>query len=204
MTLACCGFQQVMSRAQAEEAVAAGADVLIAQGGEAGGNGGWVSSMVLVPQVVDVAGDTPVVAAGGIADGRGVAAAFALGAAGVFLGTRFLASREMHISREWKQRIIDADALDAVTVAHSWSFPRPTSRRGRRSRGLCGRRSPTSSRRTQTLSIRPSSESGSSWHYRRTAAISCCLSPVSPLPSSPTWRRRQRSSGDYSSKPPRR
>ena len=112
-------LQQVMSRAQAEEALAAGADVLIAQGGEAGGNGGWVSSMVLVPQVVDVAGDTPVVAAGGIADGRGVAAAFALGAAGVSLGTRFLASTEMSISQEWKQRIVDADALDAVKVAHS-------------------------------------------------------------------------------------
>jgi nitronate monooxygenase/enoyl-[acyl-carrier protein] reductase II len=112
-------IQQVMSRAQAEEALAAGADVLIAQGGEAGGNSGWVSSMVLVPQIVDMAGDTPVVAAGGIADGRGVAAAFALGAAGVCLGTRFLASTEMGISPEWKQRIIDADALDAVKVAHS-------------------------------------------------------------------------------------
>ena len=75
--------------------------------------------MVLVPEIVDVAGDTPVVAAGGIADGRGVAAAFALGAAGVCLGTRFLASTEMDISGEWKQRIVDADALDAVKVAHS-------------------------------------------------------------------------------------
>ena len=60
-------LQQVMNRQQAEEAEA-GADVLIAQGGEAGGNGGWVSTMVLVPEV-DVAGDLPVVAAGGIADG---------------------------------------------------------------------------------------------------------------------------------------
>ena len=76
-------LQQVMNRQQAEEAGAGGADVLIAQGGEAGGNGGWVSTMVLVPQVVDVAGDLPVVAAGGIADGRGLAAALALGASGV-------------------------------------------------------------------------------------------------------------------------
>ncbi len=112
-------IQQVMSRPQAEEALAAGADVLIAQGGESGGNGGWVSTMVLVPQVVDVAGDVPVVASGGIADGRGVAAAFALGATGVSLGTRFLASIEMGIAAEWKQRIVDADALDAVKVEHS-------------------------------------------------------------------------------------
>src|SRR4051795_8645278 len=69
-----------MSRGQTEEAVRAGADAIIAQGGEAGGNGGWVATMVLVPQVVDVAGDRPVLAAGGIADGRGLAAALALGA----------------------------------------------------------------------------------------------------------------------------
>jgi enoyl-[acyl-carrier protein] reductase II len=67
-------IQQVMNRGQALEAVSAGADVIVAQGGEAGGNSGWVSTMVLVPQVVDIAGDIPVIAAGGIADGRGVAA----------------------------------------------------------------------------------------------------------------------------------
>ncbi len=112
-------LQQVMSRAQAEDALAAGADVVIAQGGEAGGNGGWVSTLVLVPQVVDVAGEVPVVAAGGIADGRGVAAAFALGAAGVCLGTRFLAATEMGIAEDWKRRIVGADATDAVKVEHS-------------------------------------------------------------------------------------
>ena len=76
-------IQQVVDRREAEEALAAGADVIVAQGGEAGGHCGWVSTMVLVPQVVDVAGDIPVVAAGGIADGRGLAAALALGAQGV-------------------------------------------------------------------------------------------------------------------------
>ena len=75
--------------------------------------------MVLVPQVVDVAGDIPVVAAGGIADGRGLAAALALGAQGVSMGTRFLAIGELAIADEWKRRIVEADALDAVKVANS-------------------------------------------------------------------------------------
>jgi nitronate monooxygenase/enoyl-[acyl-carrier protein] reductase II len=123
-------IQQVMSRQQAEEALAAGADVLVAQGGEAGGNGGWVATMVLVPQVVDVAGDVPVIAAGGIADGRGVAAALALGAAGACVGTRFLASVEMHIADEWKQRIVAADALDAVKVENSELVMPPFTRPG--------------------------------------------------------------------------
>jgi enoyl-[acyl-carrier protein] reductase II len=112
-------IQQVVDRRQAEEAVAAGADVIIAQGGEAGGHAGSVATMVLVPQVVDVAVDVPVVAAGGIADGRGLAAALALGAQGVSMGTRFLASTELGIADEWKQRIVEADALDAVKVANS-------------------------------------------------------------------------------------
>jgi len=123
-------IQQVMSRAQAEEALAAGADVIVAQGGEAGGNGGWVSTMVLVPQVVDLAGDVPVVAAGGIADGRGLAAALALGAQGVCMGTRFLAATEMRIADEWKRRIVDADALDAVKVANSERVMPPFNRPG--------------------------------------------------------------------------
>jgi enoyl-[acyl-carrier protein] reductase II len=123
-------IQQVMNRAQAEEAVAAGADVIVAQGGEAGGNGGWVSTMVLVPQVVDVAGDIPVVAAGGIADGRGLAAALALGAQGVSMGTRFLASTEMAIADEWKRRIVAADALDAVKAVNSERVMPPFNRPG--------------------------------------------------------------------------
>ncbi len=123
-------IQQVMNRAQAEEAVAAGADVIVAQGGEAGGNGGWVSTMVLVPQVVDVAGDRPVVAAGGIADGRGLAAALALGAQGVSMGTRFLASTEMRIAGAWKDRIVAADALDAVKVDNSERIMPPFNRPG--------------------------------------------------------------------------
>lgn len=123
-------IQQVVDRRQAEAAVAAGADVIIAQGGEAGGHSGWVSTMVLVPQVVDVAGDIPVVAAGGIADGRGLAAALALGAQGVSMGTRFLACEELRIADEWKQRIVEADALDSVKVANSGRVLPPYSRPG--------------------------------------------------------------------------
>jgi enoyl-[acyl-carrier protein] reductase II len=111
-------IQTVGDKRAAEVALEAGADVLVAQGSEAGGNAGWVSTMVLVPAVVDVAGEVPVVAAGGIADGRGVAAALALGAQGVSLGTRFLATTQMGITQAWKRRIVGADALDAVKVPH--------------------------------------------------------------------------------------
>jgi enoyl-[acyl-carrier protein] reductase II len=125
-------LQQVVDRREAEEAVAAGADVLIAQGGEAGGHSGSVSTMVLVPQVVDVAGDIPVVAAGGIADGRGLAAALALGAQGVSMGTRFLASEELRIADAWKRRIVEADAGDAVKVVNSERVLPPYTRPGSR------------------------------------------------------------------------
>jgi nitronate monooxygenase/enoyl-[acyl-carrier protein] reductase II len=107
-------IQQVMDVEQAREAVDRGADVIIAQGCEAGGHSGFVSTLTLVPQVVDVAGDTPVVAAGGIADGRGLAAALLLGAQGVAMGTRLLATPEMAISAEWKQLIVTAQSADAV------------------------------------------------------------------------------------------
>ena len=86
--------------------------------------------MVLVPQVVDVAGDIPVIAAGGIADGRGLAAALALGAQGVSMGTRFLAATEMPIADEWKQRIVAADATDAVKVVNSERVMPPFNRPG--------------------------------------------------------------------------
>jgi nitronate monooxygenase/enoyl-[acyl-carrier protein] reductase II len=109
-------IQQVFDLDQARRAVEHGADVVIAQGGEAGGNGGSIGAMVMVPAVVDIVGDIPVVASGGIADGRGLAAALALGAQGVNLGTRFLATTEMRITEQWKEAIVAADALDAVKV----------------------------------------------------------------------------------------
>ena len=123
-------IQQVIDRAHAERALAAGVDVVVAQGGEAGGHGGWVSTLVLVPEIVDLAGDTPVVAAGGIADGRGLAAALALGAQGALVGTRLLASEEMGVADAWKQRIVEAAALDAVKVPHSERVLPPYNRPG--------------------------------------------------------------------------
>jgi nitronate monooxygenase len=86
---------QVQTLSMAREAAAAGADVIIAQGRDAGGHGGSTrGTLGLVPAVVDAVGSIPVVAAGGIADGRGLAAALSLGASGVSMGTRFTATRE--------------------------------------------------------------------------------------------------------------
>jgi enoyl-[acyl-carrier protein] reductase II len=107
---------QVTTVAQAAEAADRGADVVIAQGAEAGGYGGVVSTMTLVPQVVDAVDPIPVVAAGGIFDGRGIAAALMLGAVGVNLGTRFLASKEAPIDDAWKQAIANARSEDAVKL----------------------------------------------------------------------------------------
>jgi enoyl-[acyl-carrier protein] reductase II len=107
---------QVTTVAQAVHAAERGVDVIIAQGGEAGGYAGEVSTMALVPQVVDAVAPIPVVAAGGIFDGRGIAAALMLGAAGVNLGTRFIASREAPAPEEWKQAITGAKSEDAIKV----------------------------------------------------------------------------------------
>ena len=85
---------QVTTVGQAIQAADRGVDVIIAQGSEAGGYTGSISTMALVPQAVDAVSPIPVVAAGGIYDGRGIAAAFMLGAVGVNIGTRFLASKK--------------------------------------------------------------------------------------------------------------
>ena len=105
---------QVTTVRQAEHAAARGVDVIVAQGGESGGYGGTVATMVLVPQVVDVVRPIPVVAAGSIFDGRGLAAALVLGAVGANVGTRFLASREATISDGYKRVILEAASQDAV------------------------------------------------------------------------------------------
>ena len=99
---------QVQTAAMAREAVDHGADIIVAQGAEAGGHGISCGTLALVPTVVDAVGATvPVVAAGGIADGRGFAAALALGASGVLLGTRFYASDEALGHDDAKRRIVE-------------------------------------------------------------------------------------------------
>ena len=105
---------QVTTVAQAVQAAERGTDIVVAQGGEAGGYGGVVSTLALVPQVIDAIAPIPVVAAGGIYDGRGLAAALVLGAVGVNLGTRFLASTEAPIEEGWRRAIIDAQSEDAI------------------------------------------------------------------------------------------
>ena len=106
---------QVQTVAGAKQAAAAGVDVIIAQGGEAGGHTGSVATMALVPQVVDVAGGIPVIAAGGIADGRGLVAALALGAQAVIMGTRFVAAEESTpMAMHHRERILEATADDTA------------------------------------------------------------------------------------------
>jgi enoyl-[acyl-carrier protein] reductase II len=105
---------QVTTVDQALLAAERGADVISAQGSESGGYCGDVSTMTLVPQVVDAVAPIPVIASGGIFDGRGIAAALVLGAAGVNLGTRFIASKEAPAPQEWKQAIVDAKSEDAI------------------------------------------------------------------------------------------
>jgi nitronate monooxygenase len=100
---------QVQSEDMAQAALDAGADILIAQGTEAGGHGASRTTLDIVPAIIDLAaGRVPVVAAGGIGDGRGLAAMIALGAAGVLLGTRFYASQEADGAEEAKRRICAA------------------------------------------------------------------------------------------------
>ncbi len=93
-----------------------GVDIIVAQGTEAGGHTGRVGTMALVPQVVDAVAPIPVVAAGGIADGRGVAAALALGAEGVWCGTVFLATYEANLYDWQKQRILQATEEDTIVT----------------------------------------------------------------------------------------
>jgi nitronate monooxygenase len=105
---------QVQTVGQAREALQAQADVVVAQGTEAGGHGTSEPLFTLLPQVVDACPDTPVVAAGGIADGRGFVAALVLGAEGVLMGTRFYASQEANGHPEAKRRIVAAESGQTV------------------------------------------------------------------------------------------
>ena len=112
----------VASVAMAKLMTRLGASALIAEGGESGGHVGELTTMVLVPQVCD-ATNLPVIAAGGIADGRGVAAAFMLGACGVQMGTRFLSAYECNIHPNYKEKILKATDLCTMVTGKRLGHP---------------------------------------------------------------------------------
>lgn len=112
----------VPSVAIAKRMVRSGADAVIAEGTESGGHVGELTTMVLVPQVVDAV-EVPVIAAGGIADGRGIAAAFMLGADGVQVGTRFLSAYECGVHPNYKQKVLNAKDIDTVVTGRPTGHP---------------------------------------------------------------------------------
>ncbi len=112
----------VASVALAKRLERSGVDAVVAEGTEAGGHIGELTTMVLVPQVADAV-QIPVIAAGGIADGRGVAAAFMLGASGCQLGTRFVATREAVVHERYKEYILKAKDIDTKVTGRSTGHP---------------------------------------------------------------------------------
>lgn len=112
----------VSSVASARYSERLGVDAIVAEGTEAGGHIGRITTMALVPQVVDNV-KIPVVAAGGIAEGRGLAAALALGAQGVQIGTRFICAEECIAHPEYKKKIIEAEACDTMVIEQSTGHP---------------------------------------------------------------------------------
>lgn len=112
----------VASVALAKMMERAGADAVIAEGCESGGHIGETTTMVLVPQIADAV-SVPVIAAGGIGDGRGIAAAMMLGASAVQMGTRFLVAKECMIHEKYKQRVIKASDIDSVVTGRSTGHP---------------------------------------------------------------------------------
>jgi len=121
---------QVQTVADAILAAKSGADAIVAQGSEAGGHGAHRGSLALLPAVVDAVAPTPVVAAGGIADGRGLAAALMLGATGALIGTRFFASNEALGSEAMKRRLVEGCGDDTIRttvfdIVRKINWPRP-------------------------------------------------------------------------------
>jgi enoyl-[acyl-carrier protein] reductase II len=112
----------VASVALAKRMERCGADAVVAEGCEAGGHIGDLTTMALVPQVVDAV-DIPVIAAGGIGDGRGAAAAMMLGASGVQVGTRFLVSTECTVHESYKEKVLKAKDIDTVVTGRSTGHP---------------------------------------------------------------------------------
>jgi enoyl-[acyl-carrier protein] reductase II len=145
-------IHQVGSVEAAVRAQQAGVDVIIAQGIEAGGHvAGEVSTMVLLPRIVDAVAPALVLAAGGIADARGLAAALCLGADGVVMGTRFLATPEAHAHPVYKAKLVAAseeDTVSTILFGHGWPFARHRTLRTRFVREWVDRESETQDSRS--------------------------------------------------------
>jgi NAD(P)H-dependent flavin oxidoreductase YrpB (nitropropane dioxygenase family) len=121
-------MQTVGTAEEARRAAGSGVDVIVAQGWEAGGHvWGTVATLPLVPTVVDAVAPVPVIAAGGIGDGRGVAAVLALGAQAAWVGTRFLLAEEMPIHEDYRSRLIAADETDSQRYPSLYSVGWPDS-----------------------------------------------------------------------------
>lgn len=112
----------VASVALALKMQAAGADAIVAEGAESGGHVGELHTMPLIPQIVDAV-DIPVIAAGGICDGRGAAAAFMLGADAIQVGTRFLSAEECNVHKEYKDKILKATDVSTIVTGKSLGHP---------------------------------------------------------------------------------
>jgi len=133
-------FPVIPSVALAIRMERAGADAVIAEGGEAGGHVGELTTMSLIPQVVDAI-NIPVLAAGGIADGRGLAAAWMLGASGFQMGTRFLVARECNVHKNYKQKILAARDTSTIVTG------RPTGHPVRIMKNKLGKKFPTAGKK---------------------------------------------------------
>lgn len=154
---------QVQEHDEARLACEAGADVIVAQGTEGGGHGGGRGTLPLVPALVDAVAPTPVVAAGGIADGRGLAAALMLGAQGALIGTRFYATPEALGTQAAKQRIVAANGSDTARtrvfdIVRDYAWPSPYTGRALRNRFM-----ERWSGREGELAIAPDSERAAYW-----------------------------------------
>jgi NAD(P)H-dependent flavin oxidoreductase YrpB (nitropropane dioxygenase family) len=153
---------------EAVRAAEAGADVIVAQGTEGGGHVGFMASMPLIPMVVDAVSPIPVLAAGGFADGRGLIAALALGAQGILLGTRFLATQESPLHPNFKQAIVDSDGHDTqlseipdIAAGLVWPGAMTRSRRNRFIERWAGREWALRQHRAQAnAKLRAARESG--------------------------------------------
>lgn len=200
----CVFVVQVTTVTQAREAAELGVDVIVAQGGEGGGFSGSIGTLALVPQVVDAVAPIPVVAAGGITDGRGLAAAIALGAQGVNIGTRFLASVESRIPKAGSKRSSRPSLrMPSRSSSRSTSF-RPSPRAaGPRSRARSEPRSWTSGPRAGTKSRSTRTSSGKSSPRRSPLAVPMrtCRSPANRPVRSRTCSPRPRSCDGSSPRP---